>query len=213
MPTIDPMIGLRLDGEGDDYDVVADETANWTLLATMPGVLITTDITTVLGWSAGRKGRFAYDKTSGLTWVWDGAAFQRAFPLGKIGRNKRTTNITTTNVDPTFTIAVQQAVTIPAGGRDIEIVVEVPSAYSTPGVTALCVFRGATALQKWQVLGDNTATNLLDDRGAPFSVVDEAPAAGAATYSIQFAVAAGYVGTATLAATAFSPIRITIKEI
>ncbi len=210
MPTSTPKIGL-LSWTTSDVFRVADFVQNWNTLDARPGIFICTSTTRPTGWGAPQSGQHIWETDTKLAWVWNGAAFERPYPKGKLGATSRTTDIATTSTN--YVIAVQTSVTVPAGGRDILVIAELPKVDSTAGVVMLALVRNSTLLTAWQATGDTSTVAANQPPGAPFVFRDPAPTPGPHGYALQFAVPAAFPGTATLRATATSPIQISVAEI
>jgi hypothetical protein len=190
---------------------IIDYTQNWDKLDAAPGSFICTSATRPATWGAIHAGRTIRETDTKLSWIWNGTAFERISPLGKLGATARTTDISTTSAN--FVIAMQISMVVPAGGRDILVIAEVPKADSSNGVVAMALVRDSTQLTTWQTTGDTSTVATNQPKGAPFIFRDAAPIPGAHAYALQFAAPSPFGGTATLRATTISPLQITVIEI
>jgi hypothetical protein len=210
MATTTLRMALNKHSLADSFRLI-DYTQNWDKLDSYPGIFICTSTTRPSTWGAPQTGQSIRETDSKLTWVWNGSAFERGGPRGKLGATPRTADIATTSAN--YVIAVQTSVVIPAGGRDVLVIAEIPKADSTAGVVALALVRDSTLLTEWRTTGDTSVTPAMQPKGAPFTCRDQAPLAGAHAYALQFAAPSGFAGTATLRAAVTSPIQITVIEI
>lgn len=103
--------------------------------------------------------------------------------------------------------------TVPPGGRALLITASGPGVYNTVGLTSLALFRGATQLQAWQSQGRLAATYDAQPRPVMMTVIDETPALGAQTYTLQAAAVVGFGGTSTVQASTNAPLAITVVEL
>lgn len=211
MSTNSARLALIKNTTADPYRV-SDYTANWEKLDQHPGRFICTSTTRPATWGAPQEGMHIYEKDTKLSWVWTGAVFERTGPRGKLGATARTADIATTLTN--YVVAVQTSVIVPAGGRDVQIIAEVPKADSTGGVVFLALVRDSTLLTEWTMTGETGSTvATTQPKAAPYTFRDPAPLPGAHAYALQFAVPGAFPGTASLRAATTRPLQITAVEI
>lgn len=196
MPDTDPKLGLALPILSDAFSTAVLR-ANWEKVANHPGIFVAANAAALPStWASANAGMMVYQADEGVLWRWNGSAFVRQHANGHLGTTRTTSDLTVTS--GTYTVVAQKAVTIPEGERNIRVV----GAWNevTGGAARLALFRGATQLRDLKVSAD----------GGEISYVDLAPAAGAATYSLQ---AKNVAGTTTIKASVSSPASIDVMEV
>lgn len=208
MTTLTSRLGLKKHTTGDRFKI-ADYTDNWNILDGVPGTFICTSTTRPTDWNASDEGRAIYETNTGLTYVWDGAAFQRRWGRGLMARAERLTPFSTTSTTYASVVATASAT---YSARRHLVIVEAPIVYSTEGVTGLAIFRGTTMLQEWVHQGHTGATPSVHPRGMSF-VTTDAWAGGAEVYSLQAKAVVGYGGTCYVEGATNKPCAITVVEV
>lgn len=208
MTTLSDRLGLKRHTTADAFHV-ADYADNWAVLDDFPGIYICTSGTRPT-WAAAQEGMSIYETDKKLVWHWDGAAWERLLPQGLLAHAQITADINTAATS--YQVAVTANAVVAAGGRRVQITAAIPSVASTASFTWLAIYRAATKLTEWANKGGAGAT--VDDREEPeFVTIFDQPAAASYAYTIQYRADATYAGTSTLAATANSPISLTVVEV
>lgn len=123
MTTSSARLAIAKPTTADDFDT--DEiAANWQKVDDHPGIYICTSGTRP-SWGAAHEGMLILETDTDLYWRWTGAAFTRLGPSGHLGGTSRTTSVTE-NAGVAATV-LSQAVTVPAGGRKLQISFAWPS--------------------------------------------------------------------------------------
>ena len=195
MPTTSARLGLAKPLTSDDFDT-AELAANWQKVDDHPGIFICTAGTRPGAWGSSHSGMFIFETDTGLIWRWNGSAFVRQGPQGHLGYNHKTANQTGTG---SYVNVVQVTVSIPTGGRNIQITASWPEV--TGGVAQFALFRGATQL---------TTSKTLAGSGGSLAYVDLAPSSGSTTYAIKVKNASG---TAVVTNASDSPTTIDVTEV
>lgn len=151
-----------------------------------------------------------YETDTKLVWRWTGTAWERLDPKGLLAHAAVTANVSTALT--TYQVAATVNAAVPAGNRRVAIVVNAPSVASTVDFTWMAIFRDATKVQEWANKGGAGATVQAREEPEFVTVFDQPPAATYA-YSLQYRADTTYGGTSTLAATANSPITISVVEV
>lgn len=211
MPTQTTHLGL-ITWSGADSFLLSDFVSNNSTLDAYPGVFLCTSATHPSTWGASQKGMEILEIDTGIKWRWNGSAFARIAGTGFLAQTTRTSDISTTVVAPTYVTALSQSITVPAGGRSVLILAELPVVQSSGGVTAVALFRDAGQLTAWSVQGDLLGGASDQPRNGTQFFVDT-PTSGSHTYTVQFACQAGFTGTAYIRGSAASPDQLTLVEI
>lgn len=203
-------MGLVVQGDADQFDTqhLID---NWTILDAAPGLHVCTSTSHPTTWGANQTGRHIIETNTGLIWRWDGTAFVRHGPRGWLNGTPRTAPISTTST--VFQVVVSTPVTVPDGGRNVLMIATWGDVDNDAGVTRFGLFRDATQITTWDWPGDTGATAAEQGQGGSLALIDPAPAAGAHTYTLQFATITGFGGTSTVRASAGQPTRLDVIEV
>lgn len=210
MSSLSPRLGLKLETDADQFHI-QDYTDNWNKVEAFPGAFICTSTTRPTTWGAPHTGMRIHETDTGLVWRWTGTAWARQGPSGFLNRVTSTVDVATSAT--TLVTALSAAVTVPAGGRTLQITAAGPGVYNTVGVTRIALFRGATQLQSWLHQGRLAATYDAQPRPLAMTVFDPAPTAGAQTYTLQFSAEVGFGGTSTLQGGTNKPLALTVVEV
>ena len=228
MPTPTSRLGLLKPSTSDVFST-SDLAANWQKIDDNPGVYLCTS-TTRPTWGAAHKGREIMETDTLLKWIWTGSAgaggFVRSAPTGLLkttsgawARAQRTTSATSSSNLYSVMLTLANVV-VPPGSRTLMITATWPRVFnSTSGVSALGIFRTATAngtprVGSWYVAGDSTSP-VPGANGSGGSYVTFEPgglAAGTYTYTFQLA-RYGTTGTSTVSADSTTPVELSIIEI
>ncbi len=208
-----PRLGLNRPTTSDAF-TTATLAANIDLLDDSPGILVTTvadRATDTSGWGAGQAGRWVYE-TDGFLWVWTGSAFVRKHGVGRLGGVSSTSNFSTAS--QSAVTVVQTTVTVPVGGRAVQIIANAPYVSNSNGFCFVSLFRGATQLEEWSATG-NAASGTAGSRqnGRSFSLVDTGASAGSTTYHFKARSDSVVAGTTTLNADTLWPISLNVIEL
>lgn len=186
-----------------DQFVTADLAGNLDKIDAAPGITNITSSTRPTDWGAAHNGMFIYERDTGLTWRWTGAAFVRAFGTGLLKKsngdaayNSRDTNFSTANSTTSQVALSLTNVVVPAGLRPLMVEANIQQlTNSGGGNTFVYLRRGTTAastplLNRW-VAPDNGG-------GIYVARIDAGLAAGNYDFSIQLQVVAS--GTSNIVA-------------
>ncbi len=193
MSTTTPRLGLVVPETSDQFDT-AELAANWEALEDLPGVFITT-VSNEPTWGSAHNGMFLTYSDNGLTYRWDGSAFQRAFSKGWLAQGARTTDLA--EASGSYTILAQATGVAVPGDRRVGITVS----WSEISGDAMQfgLFRGSTQLTTWRVpVGVGGSMTFFD-----------APTAGSYTFSVQVKK---ITATSTVECAADAPARIDVWE-
>lgn len=119
MPTTTPRLGIAAPTTADDFDT-AEIAANWTAVDNHPGIFICT-LGTRPTWGASHEGMLIYETDTDLYWRWNGAAFEREFPRGRLATPATRTTDLTDATGSFVDIASLASVAVPAGNRPIVV--------------------------------------------------------------------------------------------
>jgi hypothetical protein len=204
MPTPTTHLGLEAPNTSDPF-LTSGLDSNLELLDQFPGVFIDTiaNINTEVGtWGSNQLGMYAYATDQNILWQWNGTALEKPFGQGRLAQALNTSGGNFTSTSPT--IVVSTSVTIPPGGRNIEVTAIVPQALNATGAATLYIFEDSTVVQTVPV---------PQNIELPFSLfTTRTPSAGAHVYSVQIANTTGATTTG-LTASATQPIVLTVNEV
>lgn len=197
MPTTSPRMGLTVPGAADPFDW-SDVADNWEAIDASPGTFITTvGGTAALAWGAAHTGMFVTQTDTGLTYRWNGAAFERAFARGWLAGATRTADLTeATGAAVTLVQAV--GVVVPPGNRKVEI--KVSWSEVTDDAVEFTLRRDATQIDAWRHGSGDGGSRAITD----------APGSGTFTYVLQVRTLGT---TSTVVAAANKPVRLDIVEV
>ena len=210
MTTLSTKLGLVVPTLADVFST-SDIANNWGKIDQYHGTFICTSTSHPTTWTGAQTGMHIFDTDTSTRWVWNGTAFVRYVGKGLLTRVTRLSPISTAATTPQ--VAVQAtSVTIPQGGRTLQIVCEIPSIISTSGAVKLFIYRDTTVLQQWEAeaLSGSGAAN---QPTAEFATTFDVPSTTASTYSLQFSADVSFPGTATLGAATNQPLAIAVIEI
>lgn len=120
MPAYTPRLGLAKIVAADLVDLDLTFGYNPDILDKMPGVYVCTSTTRPV-WAVNQSGSSIWETDTKLMWTWNGAAFERIFPKGKLSKQVRTADYVTSTTG--LETVLKADVVVPDGGRDIEVVV------------------------------------------------------------------------------------------
>lgn len=206
MTTTTNKLGLKVWTSGDAFHV-QDFTDNFNALDLKPGIHVCTSTTRPTTWGANQSGMFIFETDTTLVWRWDGAAFVRQWGKGWLGSTERTTPFTTTATAPQTVATV--SVTVPAGARQLLVVIEGGALYNTNGSSQVNILRdGATSLQSFNVPWGGAGS------AGPIALTTlDSPGAGTHAYALQVGAVLGVAGTTTLTASPSQPASIHVIEV
>lgn len=202
MPTPTPRIGYPAPLTTDDYDT-SKESDRWFMADDYPGVFICTSGTrpnsggSAPVWDSIHEGMLIFETDSDLLWRWNGSGFVRQHAVGHLATNRRTSDLTVAS--GTYTNVAQASVTVPEGGRDIQVTASWPEV--SGGAALMALYRGASLLLEWKVPVGSGASQVY---------VDAAPSSGATTYTLKVKNAAA---TTTVECASTSPASIYVQEV
>lgn len=162
-------IGLILPTTADQFST-QDIANNWATLDKYPGTYICTSASRpnsgVGGaptWNNNHVGMRIRETDTSLEWLWNGSAFLRAAPVGRLGGAINTGTVTantyssgTTNP---YVTAVSTSVNIPPGNRWIEIISSWGLIQNTYGYTVFSFFIDGVEKKFLSVSGDSSAAS------------------------------------------------------
>lgn len=214
MPTPSQRLGLLVPAVTDDF-VTADLAANWSKLDTFPGIFPCTSTTRPTTWTNNHIGMHIFETDSQLRWFWDGAVFRRANAKGFLGSITRNGSTTTTSTVTRSLAVGPLSVTIPAGGRNIQVTARWRLAQNSLGSARVSVLRGGgTGVGPEMLVKGNSAATAVEAQGGGDSLtfVDLAPPAGVVTYGLYIrSDDAG--GTSVISGDAVMPLAIEAIEV
>jgi hypothetical protein len=209
LTTLSSKLGLIKPSTSDRFST-ADIASNWDTLDGAPGFYICTSTTRPAGWGPTQTGRFIYETDTLIAWQWNGSAFVRQWARGKLASSSRTSDFSTPSTTPQTVVSVSTAV--PAGGRDIEVVVTAYLIEGSTGRVGLQITRDAVQLLLLDVGGQTSGTASTSGTGRTFIVHDN-PGPGTFTYALKAFATATYGGTVFVRAAVNNACEIFVKEI
>lgn len=214
MTTPSPAIGLAVPDDDDAFST-EDLAANWGKVDDYIGHLVVASALPA-GWGADQTGLNVYQEDTGLSWLWNGSAFERTAARGWLGGDSAVADVVCAVTAPTYVTVIDVEIDFPRGGRralvDISFFDIVGSAGSGRAIGRLQ--RDGVTKQEWAFPGLSADTvGLVDTAGGRSLSFNEAPGEGTYTYTFQVASSSFSPGTATVKASAVHPIKIDVAEI
>jgi hypothetical protein len=177
-------MGLKVPSTADNFST-ADLAFNWSLIdANCPPFICTS--TTRPSWGATQAGNRIYETDTQLAWWWDGASFHRVNGIGWLGGATGNTTVSTTSTTTKIIALGPLSITVPAGGRTIELIASWKMAQATTGALFVSICRGGAAGPGPERLlkGDSTSASVAAQGGSGGMGWIDHPGAGAQTYGL-----------------------------
>jgi hypothetical protein len=206
-------LGLLVPTTSDQFST-ADIASNWGTIDKYPGTYLcasasrpNSGVGGTPTWNTNHNGMRIRETDTQLEWLWNGTAFIRASPLGRLGG---AANAGTVSAATTAVVTATQAanVPIPAGNRWIRVDISWNLIQSTVGGTVLALLIDGTLKQNWSIAGDSTAPSPGAQGSAGSLPYFTQLSAGLHTITMGIRVGASTGGTSSCAGAA-----LTITEI